>query len=88
MSESIIKIYGVFWCGDCRRAKKYFDQNNIDYEWINIDINKSGAEYVKQINRGKRIIPTIVFQDGSILVEPSNLELEQKLSDSIRFEKQ
>jgi thioredoxin reductase (NADPH) len=30
-------------------------------------------------NKGKRIIPTIVFADGSFLVEPSNAELAAKL---------
>ena len=34
---------------------------------------------IEQGNNGKRIIPTIVFEDSSILVEPSNAELAQKL---------
>jgi thioredoxin reductase (NADPH) len=34
---------------------------------------------VIQTNRGKRIIPTIVFADGSFLVEPSHAELAAKL---------
>ena len=36
-------------------------------------------EYVQKINNGKSIIPTILFPDGSILVEPSNAELAQQL---------
>lgn len=35
---------------------------------------------VEQINHGKRIIPTILFPDGSILVEPSNAQLAEKLN--------
>jgi thioredoxin reductase (NADPH) len=35
--------------------------------------------YVEEVNKGKRIIPTIVFPDNSILVEPSNAELAEKL---------
>ena len=31
------------------------------------------------MNDGKQIIPTIVFQDDSILVEPTNAELAAKL---------
>ena len=34
---------------------------------------------VEELNDGKTIIPTIVFDDGSILVEPSNAELAAKL---------
>jgi mycoredoxin len=34
---------------------------------------------VVKINKGNRSVPTIVFPDGSVLVEPSNAELEKKL---------
>jgi thioredoxin reductase (NADPH) len=34
---------------------------------------------VESINRGKRIIPTIIFPDGDILVEPTNAQLAEKL---------
>jgi len=35
--------------------------------------------FVEKVNKGKRIIPTILFEDGSTLVEPSNAELAAKL---------
>jgi thioredoxin reductase (NADPH) len=34
---------------------------------------------VLALNKGKRITPTIVFEDGSLLVESSNAELANKL---------
>jgi thioredoxin reductase (NADPH) len=33
---------------------------------------------VERLNNGKQIIPTIVFPDGSILVEPTNAQLAAK----------
>ena len=38
--------------------------------------------YTQKVNNGKQIIPTIVFDDGSILVEPTNAELAAKLGIS------
>jgi len=35
---------------------------------------------VKDINNGRSIVPTIIFPDGSVLVEPSNSELIKKLN--------
>jgi len=35
--------------------------------------------FVEQVNHGKRVIATMVFPDGSLLVEPSNAELADKL---------
>lgn len=79
MSESVIIVYGSDWCGDCRRARRYLNEHQIPYQWINIDRDKQAELYVKSVNRGMRSVPTIVFQDGSILVEPSNAQLAEKL---------
>jgi len=54
-------------------------EQRIAYEWNDIDQDESARAYVQQVNDGKQIIPTIVFDDGSILVEPSNAELAAKL---------
>jgi glutaredoxin-like protein len=79
MSEAKIIIYGADWCVDCLRAKRFLNQFNISYRWINIDRDESGEEFVLNVNKGMRSIPTIVFEDGSILVEPSNILLAQRL---------
>ncbi len=81
MSESECKIimYGTTWCFDTRRARAVFDQNKIPYVWVDIDKDMEGRKYVESVNRGYRSVPTIVFPDGSVLVEPSNMELNRKL---------
>ena len=84
MPESDIIIYGADWCGDCRRARRFLTQNNIKFEWINIEQDKDGEQFVLKVNKGMRSIPTIIFEDGSILVEPSNAQLAQKLRLTIR----
>lgn len=76
--EKII-IYGVKWCGDCKRALRIFDDRKIDFEWIDIDQNKEGEAFVKETNQGNRSVPTIIFPDDSKLVEPSNQLLVEKL---------
>ena len=75
----VIEVYGTEWCGDCKRAKKVLDERDITYNWTDIDKDPKLMEYVKQLNNGKSIVPTIVFPDGSILVEPSNVQLIEKL---------
>lgn len=79
MCPSSILVYGADWCIDCRRAKRFFAQNNIPYQWINIDQDKDAEQVVLKTNRGMRRIPTIFFDDGSVLVEPSSAELAEKL---------
>jgi thioredoxin reductase (NADPH) len=74
-----ITVYGAYWCPDCRRSKKFLGEQFIPYKWVDIEQDKRGEQFVLGINQGKRIIPTIVFDDGSFLVEPSNAELARKL---------
>jgi glutaredoxin-like protein len=78
MADPII-IYGADWCFDCRRARRFFDQQQVIYKWVDIDRDKTGEQYVLMVNKGMRSIPTIVFPDGSFLVEPSNNQLAKKL---------
>jgi len=80
MDDSNIIIYGVNWCWDSRRARRFFDKNKIPYKFINIDKDKRGEQFVLEANDGLRSVPTIVFNDGSILVEPSTSELTNKLN--------
>ena len=78
--EQKIKMYVTTWCGDCRMAKRWFDAHGVPYEYINIEEDDKAAEYVARVNRGYRSVPTIVFPDGSILVEPTPRELASKFS--------
>jgi thioredoxin reductase (NADPH) len=74
-----ITLYGAHWCPDCRRSKLFLGEHQIPYNWVDIEQDEAAEAYVLQKNNGKRIIPTIEFDDGSILVEPSNAELAAKL---------
>lgn len=74
-----IRMYSTAWCGDCRRSKRFLEMHHIPYEEINIEEHPDAAQIVIALNNGMRSVPTIVFPDGSILVEPSNLALAKKL---------
>jgi mycoredoxin len=75
-----ILMYTTSWCGDCRRAKRVFGDLGIPYTEVNIDEEPQAAEQVKQLNKGMRSVPTIVFADGTTLVEPTTMTLQAKLT--------
>jgi thioredoxin reductase (NADPH) len=82
-----IVVYGAPWCPDCRRSKQFLGEMRLPYEWIDIDQDPAAAQLVREKNNGKQIIPTIVFKDGSFLVEPSNDELARKLGLTLKAER-
>ncbi len=73
-------MYSTPWCGDCRRAKRVFAALGVEYSEIDIEEDEHAAEEVVRLNRGNRSVPTILFPDGSVLVEPSNATLEAKIA--------
>src|SRR5918994_2326323 len=79
MEHSLITMYGTLWCGDCKRAKKFLGEQRIQYDYVDVEQDADGLAFIERVNGGKQIVPTIVFDDGSILVEPSNAELAAKL---------
>jgi thioredoxin reductase (NADPH) len=78
-SDSPITVYGASWCPDCRRAKQFLASHRVAYEWIDLEEFPEKTTEVEARNDGKRIIPTIVFPDGSFLAEPSNDELADRI---------
>lgn len=78
-NSKLIAVYSTVWCPDCKRAKKFFGEQRIPYVSYDIEQDPEAMAFVEKINRGKHIIPTIVFPDGSVLVEPSNAVLAEKL---------
>ncbi len=79
MGEGVIRVYGTAWCGDCKRTKRFLGENRVPFEYVDIDEDERGARLVEETNHGNRSVPTLVFPDGSVLVEPSNADLAEKL---------
>jgi len=78
-----LKIYTTTWCGHCRMARAVLDQAGIDYEEVDIDHDPGAAATVVAINGGHRTVPTILFPDGRVSVEPSRPQLVAALRTGV-----
>ena len=79
-TPSQIVMYVTEYCGDCVRAKAFFESNNIPHIRVGLEGNEEAIKFVMRVNNGYRSVPTIVFPDGTILVEPNSEELKAKFS--------
>ena len=77
-----IVMYSTQYCSDCLRAKAFFEANNISYIPVSLEGNQAATNFVLEMNNGYTSVPTIVFPDGSILVEPDWKQLKAKFSQS------
>jgi mycoredoxin len=77
-----ITMYGADWCRDCVRAEKFFVDNNIEFQKIDLKLDENEHFVESEVlrrNNGKKSIPVIVFDDDSHLTEPTNAQLAEKL---------
>ena len=84
MDDIYITVFGTWWCEDCSRIRKILDRNHIIYHWVDIDRDERGEQFVLSTNRGMRSVPTILFEDGSILVEPTDMEMQHRLEQILK----
>ncbi|HSH04208.1 MAG TPA: glutaredoxin domain-containing protein [Anaerolineae bacterium] len=78
-STDEIVMYTTDWCPDCHRAKFLFKEYGISYREVDVEADVEAEALVKKLNNGYRIVPTILFPDGTMLVEPSNETLLAKI---------
>lgn len=73
-----IVMYGGPGCSDCNRTKKYLEAFNIQYQYIDITIVSDATEKVMEMNKGKKVIPTLLIA-REVYSNPSYLELNRIL---------
>lgn len=62
---SLIKIYTTNWCSFCVMAKRYFDEQEMPYEEINIEKEGMSREELQKVTGGMSV-PQIVIDDEVI----------------------
>jgi mycoredoxin len=58
-------MYTTTRCGDCHNAKRFLKARGVAFVEINIEEAEGAAEYVMQVNEGKRKVPTFEI-DGRV----------------------
>jgi mycoredoxin len=80
MSDKTIDFYGASWCGDCRRAQALLEHYGVEFVYHDVDASDEAKERAIELS-GRPNIPVLAFPDGSVLTEPSNPLLNEKLTE-------
>ncbi|NCO97417.1 MAG: NrdH-redoxin [Candidatus Aenigmarchaeota archaeon CG_4_10_14_0_8_um_filter_37_24] len=72
-----VKEYGTQTCPWCVRVKEFFDENNVEYEYV--DVGKDRGAAMEMIEKtGQRGVPVIEI-DGEIIVGFDEPRIREKL---------
>jgi glutaredoxin len=58
-----VVIYSSEWCPDCRRAKRVLEEAEAPFDEVDIDRDAGAEAMVLQRSGGRRVVPTLRFDD-------------------------
>lgn len=73
-----IVMYCTSWCPDCKRARKWLAEHNLEYTEVNITTTPGADRQVRQWAKGDVTTPTFEI-DGSIIVDFDEPRLREVL---------
>ena len=76
----MLTMYTTTWCGYCTRLKAGLHREGIEYDEVNIEVDDAAADLVMNVNGGNRTVPTLVFRDGSALINPTLAQVKAQLA--------
>lgn len=74
-------MYSTPWCGYCHRLKKQLEREGIDVDVVDIEQQPEAVEIVESANNGNQTVPTLVFEDGTAMTNPSVAQVRGKLEE-------
>jgi mycoredoxin len=73
-------MYTTPWCGFCRNLKRQLARDGIELTEVDIEQDEAACEFVMSVNGGNQTVPTVVFPDGTTLVNPSAAQVRERLA--------
>ncbi len=75
MSDEMVNapliVYGRRSCGSARWLSEVLDENSIEYEWRDVALGEPHFQNeLRALANGNLSVPTVVFGDGTVMVEP------------------
>jgi mycoredoxin len=74
-----LTMYTTAWCGFCHRLKAQLNREGIEITEIDIEHDHESATFVENVNGGNQTVPTLLFDDGSTMTNPSLAQVKAKL---------
>ncbi|WP_080796014.1 mycoredoxin [Corynebacterium pacaense] len=76
---SNLTIYATTWCPYCATLLRGLE--GTDFDLIDVDRDPDAAEWVKSVNNGNRVVPTVRYPDGTHATNPPAGEVLRKLGE-------
>ncbi len=73
-------LYSATWCPECRRVKEILDEADVPYQEVDLDTDVTAEALVIEHSGGRRVVPTLKFDDRLFVFNPDPSLLARLLS--------
>jgi thioredoxin reductase (NADPH) len=74
-----IRVIGLRWSATDHAVRDFLSRNRIEYKWLDPEQTPDAIELLKEKGVDDSKLPVVLFGDGTALVQPSSLELAEKV---------
>jgi mycoredoxin len=75
-----LTMYTTTWCGFCKNLKRQLGKAGVEVNEVDIERDPEAAKFVESVNGGNQTVPTVVFDDGTAMTNPSAAQVQKKLT--------
>ncbi len=79
-TKSPVTIFATEWCPFCARLRKNLDRTETPYDLVDVEAegNEEAAAWVESVNDGNRVVPTVLYSDGTHETNPGASAVRRK----------
>lgn len=77
-----VTIFFADWCPFCAKLIKNLNRTETPYELVDVEADAPDINaWIESVNDGNRIVPTVLYSDGTHATNPSASEVRAKYAE-------
>ncbi len=82
-TNAAVTIFAAGWCPFCRKLRERLDRTETPYDLVDVEADGMDEvnEWIKSVNDGNRIVPTVLYSDGTHATNPEASAVRAKLRE-------
>ena len=81
-----IRVLGHRWSPQTHQIKEFLAKNQVPYQWLDIEKDAETRPLLQSAHVSENQLPVVVFPDGSSLIQPTTLQVAEKVGFRMKAE--
>jgi thioredoxin reductase (NADPH) len=82
-----LRVVGNRWSDRSHAVKDFLARNRVPYRWLDVEDSEEAKGLVSRVDHGEPKLPLVIFEDGTYLEAPENVEVAERIGLRTRAER-